>query len=712
MLKSLSDWENDFSTAIKKNAFPEREKAGSLLPVVPDHSRWDDFMTSTKVEWQTWRSDLSKYPSCLVLLYGGIAFYEYEKREFWRQFAECVGSDDLSANQQQDINWEFAKATKQFGLKLKLRDNGTDFVGSAVHSVGIPLSLWDGFLDLCEWVLWRKDWKTLSDEEWKNVIDNRCGGRRRLKKFLIENRDTASNFVQEMLDAREILTKETALTVGNIAQASILRVEYFDDVPETAEFLRPQNPDSLFQDRARLIWNEQRRQIGVQLPSVEQDKLPAMWRIGEHSQAAATSPDELNLNSEAFRDSLLLTLESGARNEVHRLRGVTSWGLFDLVSGGRLVNAERDELPLKSYTLVSRNELEILREGFDEDENPVNEQFELADGMACFITHLWPTGKYAEVRLKEVGQAQRVIRFKARARIEARFFTGFGRKAAYFGRAMHNQITTDHLPILCVAIPNGYFQDTKAILEREFKVFVDSRSAAGQWQRQDVQATTDSEFFSWRWDRKPFLERKAGVDRLTNLHQLGEAFKAPDLSGKHVFAVQAMPHIHAKFDVELIHRSWEAIDDSWKALPGAFLPMFLLCQSTEGMKWEDLVLAKDVIAPRQSQLSEYLLHKYARHGFLVQRGHRWFVNESRAALRSLNNDQIEMNYCGDPSKLWGLYRRMYHRMRGATLPLIEVIDRRGEIPYLRTIWPLPLRGEIEQSLKRDQVILGAILWTH
>jgi hypothetical protein len=257
-------------------------------------------------------------------------------------------------------------------------------------------------------VLWRKDWKTLSDEEWKDVIDSRCGGRRRLKKFLIENRDTASNFVQEMLDAREILTKETDLTVGNISQASILRAEYFDDVPETAEFLRPQNPDSLFQDRARLIWNEQRRRIGVQLPSVEQNKLPAIWRIGEHSQAATNSPDELSLNSEAFRNSLLLSLESGVRNEVQRLRGLTSWGLFDLVSGGRLINADRD----------------------------------------------------------------------------------------------------------------------------------------------------------------------------------------------------------------------------------------------------------------------------------------------------------------DPSILWGLYRRMYHRMRGATLPLIEVINKRGEIPYLRMIWPLPLRGEIEQHLKRDRVVLGAILWTH
>ena len=711
MLNSLSDWESDFSAAIMKVSLSEREKAGSLLRVIPDHSRWDDFIASTKSEWRAWRSHLSKYPSCLVLLYGGIAFYEYEKREFWRQFAECVGTDELPANQQQEINGEFAKAMTYFGLRLKLRGNGTDFVGSAVHSIGIPLSLWDGFLDLCEWALWRHDWKTLSDEEWKSVTDKRCGGRQRLKKFLIDNRDSASNFIQEMLDAREILTKEPHLTVSNIAQASILRVEYFDEVPETADFIRPQNPDSLFQDRPKVIWNEQRRQISIQLPGVEQNKLPADWRIGGHSQAAAHSPDNLVLNFEAFHNFLMLTLESGVRSEVQRLRGLDSWALFDLVSGGRLVNADRDELPLKSYTLVSRNKLDISREGFDEDENPVNEQFELADGTMCFITHLWPTGKYAEVRLKEVGDTQRLIRFKARARIEARFFIGFERKAAYFSRAMDNQIKMDHLPILCVAIPNGYFRDPSAILDQEFRVFIDSKSAAGRWQRQDVGAPTESEFFRWQWNRAPVLERKSGVDRLTNLRQLHDAFKPANLSGKHVFAVEATPHIRAKFDVEILDRSRKEIDEGWKALPGTFLPMFLLCQSNEGMTWEDLALAKDVIAPKL-RLSEYLLHKYARHGFLLQRGRRWIISQSRAETQPVALQQMQLNYCGDPSILWGLYRRMYHRMRGAALPFIELIDKRGEIPYLRAIWPLPLRGEVEQYLKHNGVVMGTILWTH
>lgn len=708
-VRALKDWETIFATAIQKIPSSEINRAGALLPLVPEHAAWDKFISAAKAEWKNWKDSLWQHPACLLMLYGGLAFYEYDENTFWPLFADSVGSKPLPANEQQEINSGFARAAKYFHLGLKHRDKGTDFVGSAIHYIGVPLSLWDGFLDICEWALWRKDWKAISDEEWNEAVERRAGGRRRLRKFLTDNRGTASNLVHEMLDAREILTRDTSLTISDIAQATLLRTEYFDEVPETAEFLRPQNPDSLFQNRARLIWNEQRKQVCLQVPGVEQKKLPATWRIGAHSQTAAHAPDELILNSEAFRDQLLLTLESGERTETQRLRGITSWGLFDMESGGRLANSGRDELPVKSYTLISRNRIEILREGFDEDENPVNEPFELADGSPCFVTRLWPTGKFAEIKINETGRAQRIVRFKARSRIEARFFIGWGHKAAYFSRSADNRIKTDHLPILCVAIPTGYFRDNDTEVTKNFKVFIDSKVALGQWEHRDVQAPADCEFYYWRWNKRPFLERKPGPNIVKSFDQMREMFKSPDLRGNRTIVIEALPHIHVKFDIEIVHRSKDVIDRSWRNLPGSYLPMFLLCQSTEGMKWEDLVLARDVLA-HGLQLSPYLLHKYEHHGFLVQRGHRWFINESRAEIRRMTRDQCLMKFCGDPSVLWGLYRRLSQQMHGADLPLIEVINNRGEIPYLQIAWPLRMRSEIEQHLRNHNVAVGAILW--
>jgi hypothetical protein len=335
-----------------------------------------------------------------------LAFYDYDENRFWPQFAKAVGSKPLPDSQQGEINRAFARAAESCGLKIRRREGGTDYVGSAVYHIGIPLSLWDGFLEICEWTLWQDNWKGLSDEEWAEAATKRAGSRTRLRNFLLDNREVASAFIQEMHDARKILMKEQHLTIGDLKQACLLRQEYFDEVPETAEFLRPANPESLFQDRARLVWDEQRSRVSLYLPAVARDKLPAIWKIGACTQDAAPTPDTLTLNSAAFAPSLSLNLESRQESESQRLRGIAPWGLFDLEQN-RFVNPERQQLPIHSYTLISPKKLDdISRRGFDEVETPANEPYELEDGTVCYVTRLWPVGKHAELSLSKYPAAK------------------------------------------------------------------------------------------------------------------------------------------------------------------------------------------------------------------------------------------------------------------------------------------------------------------
>ena len=709
---TLADWEKRFAQAIGRIECVEGRARAALLPIVPDRPTWDTFLACIGEEWKAWKGQLSQHPSCLVMLYCGLAFYEYDENTFWPQFAKVVGCERLPVNQQTDINRAFAIAADHFRLKMKRRDGGTDYVGSAVNQIGVPLSLWDGFLEVCDWALWRKDWKTLPDEEWVEAVEKRSGSRTRLRRFLAENRESASELIQEMLDAREILSSDLTLTIKDIAQASVLRPEYFDDVPETADFLRPQDPDSLFRYRVRLILDEARRNISLLLPSVSRDKLPAYWCVGSRRQEAAPSPDELVLNSDAFSNSLQVTLEIGTDQETQRIHGVNEWGLFDSENGGRFMNLSRDQLPLKSYVLASRSEIEVLSiDGFDDDENQVNERFEFTDGTACFLTRLWPTGKHAQLSLKTNNQSPRTIRFKTRAKVEARFITGWGAKAAYFNRTPDGKIKMDHLPVPCVAIPYGYFQSNAAELDREFKVFIDGKAAAGHWRQLNFKETTDRDYYRWDWSEKIWLETRPGVTRLRNLSQLNEAFKSPDLRGDRKFSIEAKPHISENVTFWIVGREGEEINRCWQNMPGAFLPMFLLCQSVDGMRWEDLILAKDVIAPR-SRVSPYTLHRYERLGYTVLRGRRWFIRENRAEWIIVQDDVFELNYCGDPSILWGLYRRMICDIPGESLPIIRVSDNRGEIPYLKMSWPLRSKTAIEKYLQKNSVKTGGPLWTH
>src|ERR1700675_4419767 len=151
----LRDWETGFEKELQRVEITERQKAGALLFAVPNHASWEEFLTTVKEEWRVWRHDLTGHPSCLLVLYGGLAFYEYDENTFWPQFAKAVGSDRLGANQQGEINVAFAKAVESLGLKIRRREGRTDYVGSAIYHIGVPLSLWDGFLEICEWALWQ-----------------------------------------------------------------------------------------------------------------------------------------------------------------------------------------------------------------------------------------------------------------------------------------------------------------------------------------------------------------------------------------------------------------------------------------------------------------------------------------------------------------------------------------------------------------------------
>jgi hypothetical protein len=707
MSDMLSTWEKEFSEAIRHIDPVSRDKAGSLLPIVPTHLKWDEYLSAIRNEWVIVSRNLQQYPASLLLLYGGLAFYEYEDNELWPQFVRATGKQHIPQNQRNRINAAFADAVKQFGLRLKIRSHGTDFIGSAVYHIGVPLSLWDGLLDICKWAVWREDWQSLSRDEWDEAVEKRCGSRQRLKRFMIENREAATSFVKDMLDARKILTDEQSLTINDLAQASILRPEYFDEIPETADFLRPKNPESLFQDRARLIWNG--KQICLQLPAISREKLPATWYIGAKSQVAAQNPDEMLLNSEAFHNPLLLKLVSGKYQEVQRFRGLDTWGLFDTERGGCLANQNRDELPLKSYVLISQSEIDVVsREGFDEDENPANEPVYLSDGTRCFITRLWPTGKLAELKIREHDESTKTIIFRTRATIEARFFTGRGEKAASFER-IQDLVKIESWPILCVSIPNGYFRDNKTEVDTTFKVFIDDKLAGGRWKLSDRHKDNDREFYFWDWvSNRPVVEQvKRGTTK--SFQELGTFFSAPSLKGNRVLAIKSpeFSHHYKIYKDDPI----PGMERCWQNLPGAFYPMFLLCQSTEGLKLEDILLAKDVVAPGQ-RFSSYVLRKYADHGILVQRGQRWYIGESRVQFIPADINRCYMHYCGDPSILWGLYRRMRHERSVDRLPIIEVKDKRGEIPYLAMLWSARLRSELEKYLKNHGVKIGAILWTH
>lgn len=290
MTKSLQEWEREFEARLKAVPMEKRDKAGALLSIIPSHEEWDRFCDSIRHEWHRWKFHLEQYPHCLTVLFGGLAFFAYDENTFWPHLEKAVGSGRLPVNQHSDIGKAFFSVADRLGLRTLMRKGERSFVGTAVFHTGIPLSLWEGFLAVCEWASWNSGWQELDDEKWAEAIGKRVGGRQRLKKFLIGERNAASQSICDFHAARQLLKEVRNPSRQDIFSIWSARSEYLEEVPETLDFLvGEENAESILDERVRLCWDDSGRRIGLHLPPVLVEN--AVWRLGAASQKAASGAD-------------------------------------------------------------------------------------------------------------------------------------------------------------------------------------------------------------------------------------------------------------------------------------------------------------------------------------------------------------------------------------------------------------------------------------
>ena len=145
----LQDWQTRFASAIDAIAPDQRAKSGALLPIIPPREDWEQFIADVRSEWSHWKWVFTLNPACLVVLYDGAAFYNYRSGAFWDDFADGLGLQPLAPNAQAAINQRFTMAAQHYGLRVVTGN----YVGSAVAHIGIPISMWDAFLLVCQWAL-------------------------------------------------------------------------------------------------------------------------------------------------------------------------------------------------------------------------------------------------------------------------------------------------------------------------------------------------------------------------------------------------------------------------------------------------------------------------------------------------------------------------------------------------------------------------------
>lgn len=656
-----------------------RGKAGALLRSVPEEADWVKFQQVIRASWKFLENYPHHFPPhCLLTLYAAVAFHEYDDNTFWPQFCRAVGVDHLPANRQTAINELFADAAQQAGLPILKHGGYRWFVGSAVFFIGVPVALWDGFLGVCDWALWHSGWELLSDAAWDESMAKRCGGRKRLLNFLTDNRATAAGFIHEMLAARKLLTEDPTANLADVSP-NIDRREYFEKVPETAEFLRPDNPDSLLDDRPRLIWREER--IALHLPPVLTEG--AIWKFENEQRPACDIATEFPVNSGAFRDQLCVELHRGLSHEVVRVAGLQPFGLFD-EQRGRFANTGRTRLPANSYRLVSNVPLEeIAAQGWAESER--NEPVQLEDGTGAFVTSLWPTKNRPTLSIN----GGRNIEFGRRQRVNVRVYSGCDDSHVFrFALKDDGGLLMERMPVLVLEIPVGFLPDEPGLLNREFRVSVNGRHVPGEWKfYEDYPSNAPEwEYSLWKWSEVvPPGDYEIQVES--------------SRVGVLPFGIRRSQHVTVG----------SATDDAiWPTLHGdKFWIWVLLSQIQDEATWEEFWIARQAVAGfRDLHVNQNDWRKLEEHGFLSVR-RKIEIQRSCLALKPISNGTFVGYFAGLVNRLYGLVRSVAPTRR------IEAKQEHGLPPHLEIHWAANQWQSVRSICSREGIeVKNNSLWNH
>jgi hypothetical protein len=273
----------------------------------------------------------------------------------------------------------------------------------------------------------------------------------------------------------------------------------------------------------------------------------------------------------------------------------------------------------------------------------------------------------------------------------------------------------EKLPLICAQIPVGFFLDPLSVLRTKFKLTVDSSKGMGRWEKLLFE-TDGNEYFIWEWNSQPIHSESSGTRVKKSLSELKEwkSFELKELKGKHSIHISSELGTHSSFDVELVNpNDNDDFRDCFNNLPGKMLPFSIISQKSDGMTWDDIMLAREII-DKDGKLYFGQLCKLADNGLLRKSGRKWFMGESRASveIKNVNSsakiilEKCVVDYCGDPSILWGLYR--YVRTKSSngptvSFPQIEIMTSKGFPSHCHMHWESSHNFYIVKYLKTHGV---------
>lgn len=723
------DLENEALAAYGRIPANQRAKMGACVVTLPAADELQGYLAALRKAWSHgWCNQPARYPHLLLRLYHCVAFLRYEGNAFWASFGEAVDDSRIASNpnRQTEINNVFDRISHHVGLEILRGAAGTRLcVQSAVRHVGIPVRIWRGFVEVCERLFIEpEDWKQWPDDRWQDAMNLWLGGRKNLRTFFVENRPTAMQWIDEMLEARRILEKNPDWTLDDVAQVSHLRSEYFDEVPETASFLRPIETETLFRDRPRLRlrWQPGSVAIQVETPRLKSENLlPSEWLVLRQRVNASTNPVAIPLHSTAFTQDMTLKLvRAGEELKSYRLRGLSPWGLWS-ESSGAFISLQARELPVDDYVLVSKSPLNFTnRDGWlgdDADETRWNQEAQMPDGSTCFVSRLVPDARRATLEV----EGWHRITFAPRARLELRVFPRVTERF-FLTLTPPNSIALPAWPRFVLKAPKGLLahtaDETQTLLEEEFRFSAGDTRIPGDWRHdEDASRHLDGEdafFYRVQEDWLPPARNARPAQVLRDIRDLGRV--EPPAPQPHELTIQLRATRHGIIpfgDSPEVHFKKEPVLSASLAdklsFPFAkYWPWHVLTVTQDHATWEEMRLAFDLMNYGRVQMNYYPFQQIERHGMTVRRGRRWTDFQNRIHFGPHQGGSYVVRYAGLTDVIYSILREIE--------PLRRIAARweRGHPPHLEICFSLARDTDrrLRQACQRAGIrIMHESLWT-
>lgn len=704
---------------------------GAYIQALPKAEELNDYLKELSKAWlDGWRDNPKRYPHLLLRLYHCVAFLYYEGNAFWASFGAATGDHGIATapHRQTVINDAFEHIAHHLGMDVIVGTDGARHcVQSAVRHVGIPVRIWRGFVEVCERLFFEEeDWKRWPDERWGDAIQLWLGGRKNLRAFFVENRPTATQWIDEMLAVRRILEKNPDWTLDDVTQVSHLRQEYFDEVPETALFLRPTDTDTLFRDRPRLRPREPQPgivAIHIETPRLKDERsLPADWLVPGQRVKASTNPVSIGLDRNAFEEELPLRLVR-EQTDIKRwkLRGLWPWGLWS-ESSGAFISPQVRELPMDDYLLVSRSRLQFAdRDGWlddDADETRWNVEAQMPDGSTCFTSRLVPNARRATLEV----EGWHRITFAPRARLELRVFPR-ATERFFLSFTPPNSVALPAWPRFVVKAPKGLLarsaDETQALLQDDFRFFSGETHIPGDWRHdEDASRRLDGEdvfFYRICDDWLPPGHNASPTRVLRDLRDLGRVEPPRPQPCELTIQLRTKRHGVVRFgdSPEIRVRKEPALcqahAEKFSVPFSDYWPWYLLTATKDHATWEEIRLAFEMMNFGDVRLQYYPFQQIERHGMAVRRGRRWTDFQNRIHFGPHRGGSYIVRYAGLTDAIYSVVRQI------EPLERIQARWNRGHPPHLEIRFSL--QGNTDQRLRgccREARIriMRESLWTH